>query len=75
MAYATNAQANNTFNPLALIAGFFRAIGNGLVHIAESNHRVNRARTLMALSDEELAQRGMKRDDVVKHVFGDIMYI
>jgi len=29
----------------------------------------------MALSDEELAPRGMKRDDVVKHVFGDIMYI
>jgi len=36
---------------------------------------VNRARTLMALSDEELAKRGLKRDDVVKHVFSDIMYV
>ena len=75
MAYASNAQTRAPFNPLGLIAGFFRAIGNGLVHLAESNHRVNRARTLMELSDEELAQRGLKREDVVKHVFSDIMYV
>lgn len=75
MAYASNATTAATLNPLGLVAGFFRAIGNGLVNMAEANHRVNRARTLMALSDEQLAARGMKREDVVKHVFGDIMYI
>ncbi len=75
MAYASNTTTAATLNPLGLIAGFFRAIGNGLVNMAEANHRVNRARTLMALSDEQLAARGMKREDVVKHVFGDIMYI
>lgn len=75
MAYASNTSAPATLNPLGLIAGFFRAIGNGLVNMAEANHRVNRARTLMALSDEQLAARGIKREDVVKHVFGDIMYI
>ncbi|TNJ44400.1 DUF1127 domain-containing protein [Phaeobacter sp. B1627] len=75
MAYTSNAQTASTFNPLALIVGFFRAIGNGMVKMGEANYRVDRARTLMALSDEELAARGMKRDDVVKHVFGDIMYL
>ncbi|NIZ13740.1 DUF1127 domain-containing protein [Phaeobacter sp. HF9A] len=75
MAFATHAQTNSTLNPLALIAGFFRAIGNGLVKMAEANDRVKRAQALMALSDAQLAKRGMKREDVVKHVFGDIMYI
>ncbi|KUP90734.1 hypothetical protein [Tritonibacter horizontis] len=75
MAFASNAQATNTLNPLALIAGFFRAIGNGLVTMAESNQRLKRARNLMDLSDAELAARGIKREDIVKHAFGDIMYI
>ncbi|OIQ32782.1 MAG: DUF1127 domain-containing protein [Alphaproteobacteria bacterium MedPE-SWcel] len=75
MAYTSNAQTHTALNPLALIAGFFRAIGRGMVKMAEANSRVIRARAMIDMSDEELAARGIKREDVVKHVFGDIMYL
>ncbi|WP_121630220.1 DUF1127 domain-containing protein [Tropicibacter alexandrii] len=54
-----------------LYDGFIRA----MVNIAESNSRVKRVEALQALSDAELAARGLKRDDIVKHVFGDVMYL
>ena len=51
------------------------AIGNGFVSIAESNHRVRRVNRLSAMSDAELAARGLKREDIVRHVFSDVLYI
>ena len=75
MAHATNAQITNHLNPLGAILGFFRAIGNALINIAEANPRLNRARDLMDMTDEQLAARGLKREEIVKHVFSDTMYI
>lgn len=46
-----------------------------MVRIAESNHRVQRVERLQALSDEQLAKLGLKREEIVKHVFGDVMYL
>ncbi|MFC3616190.1 DUF1127 domain-containing protein [Lutimaribacter marinistellae] len=69
----TNNPASTGF--LSGISGFFAAIGNGLVKIAENDSRVQRAQTLNALSDAELAQRGLKRDEIVAHVFRSSYYV
>ena len=53
----------------------FRAIGRVLVKIAENNDRVRKVQALHSLSDAELARRGLKRDDIVRHVYGDYFYL
>ncbi len=37
--------------------------------------RVRSAQALQALSDAELAKRGLKRDEIVMHVFRDVFYL
>jgi len=60
---------------LSILLAPFRAIGRFLILIAESNQRVQAVETLSAMSDEELAKRGFKREDIVHHVFKDTFYI
>ncbi|CUH54017.1 DUF1127 domain-containing protein [Shimia sp. R11_0] len=64
--------------PLSLgkiLAAPFVAIGNFLVAMMENNSRVQHVQALNALSDAELAERGLKRDDIVAHVFRDMMHV
>lgn len=60
---------------LSLLAKPFVAFGNLLIAIGEANHRDQTLRSLMAQSDAELAKRGLKRDELVHHVFSDSYYI
>lgn len=53
----------------------FAAAGNALVAIAEADSRMRAVRQLNAMSDEELAERGLRREDVVHHIFSDRFYI
>ena len=46
-----------------------------LADIAEKNPQLRRVRALQALSDQELATRGLKRDEIVHHVFADKMHL
>ena len=55
--------------------GIFTRLFDGLVAIAENNHRVRRVQQLSAMSDAQLAQRGLKREDIARHVFRDVLYI
>ena len=57
------------------LAAPFVAIGNAMVHMAESNTRVQEAKRLNSLSDAELAKRGIRRSDIAHHVFKDVYYI
>lgn len=50
-------------------------IGNFLELIATSNARVRKFERLNAMSDEQLAAQGIKREDIVHVVFRDVMYI
>ena len=73
MAYITNtAVRGSAFAP---VARFFQIIGDALVRIAESNGRLRHVRALEAMSDAELAARGLKREDIVRHVFSDTFYV
>ena len=68
----TNAQATNWGLGLS---GLFRALGNAIVTLGEANSRVRRAEALQALTDKELAEKGLKREDIPRHVFGDIFFV
>ncbi|WP_231703947.1 DUF1127 domain-containing protein [Cochlodiniinecator piscidefendens] len=56
----------------------FRRIGSFFNMIAvatmENNDRMRAIRHLQAKSDQELADIGMKREDIVRHVFSSLYY-
>lgn len=56
---------------LRALAAPFNALGNGMIVMAEANSRVRQADFLHTLSDAELAERGLRRDDIARHVFGN----
>ena len=58
-----------------IVTAPFRAIGRGLVSMGENNPRYLEAQRLHAMTDEELAARNLKRDDIVKYVYRDLMHI
>ncbi len=53
----------------------FRAIGRFLVAIMENNTRVKQLEYLSSLSDEQLAAKGLKREEIVHHVFKGQYYV
>lgn len=72
-----NAQLTNA--PHGIIAGsitgFFQSLFNGLIAIAESNSRVKEVDRLNALSDAQLARIGLRREDITRYVFRDMLYV
>ncbi|MFY0616582.1 DUF1127 domain-containing protein [Shimia sp.] len=66
---------STTFTLGKILAAPFVAIGNSFVHLMESNNRVREVEFLNSLSDEQLAGRGLKREDIVRHVFRDMMHL
>lgn len=60
---------------LTLLAAPFTAIGRGLIRLAETNSRAKEVRFLKSLSDAELANRGIMREDIVRHVYNDTFYL
>lgn len=71
MAHVT-AHAPSVSSPFA---NFFKGVFDALTRIAESNARVKQVEFLQNLSDEELAKRGLKRDEIVQYVFRDIVHL
>ncbi|WP_238367602.1 DUF1127 domain-containing protein [Mesobacterium pallidum] len=57
------------------VYNFFAAIGNALVRMAEANSKLKEMQRLHAMSDDELAKKGMTREDIARHVFSDYYYI
>ncbi|MBY6047671.1 DUF1127 domain-containing protein [Vannielia litorea] len=55
-------------------AGFDRVL-TALVAMAEANPRMKAVKRLSEMSDEQLDARGLKREDIVRHVFRDIYYV
>ena len=52
-----------------LVNGFW----NLLISMAENNSRMRKLEQLTAMTDAELAKKGLKRDEIVRHVFADYM--
>ncbi|WP_216671253.1 hypothetical protein [Mangrovicoccus sp. HB161399] len=47
----------------------FAAFGRGLVWMAEANPRFKELEKLQRMTDAELAERGLRREKLVEHVF------
>ncbi|MDP2519569.1 DUF1127 domain-containing protein [Shimia thalassica] len=60
---------------LRILAAPFFAFGKMLVTLAEANGRVKEAEAYQAMTDAELAERGLRREDIAMHVFKDSLYI
>lgn len=54
---------------------FFARIGGYFVAYVDRQSRSDRINALRALSDAELARRGLTRDGIVAHVFADRLYL
>ncbi len=61
--------------PFAVIGGFFAAIWTGLVNMGANSGRMRQVTFLQSKTDEELSAMGIKRDEIVHHVFRDTFYV
>jgi len=73
MAHSTHAPTAPAI--LAPFARFFTALFDGLVRLGENNSKVRQVASLNALSDEELAARGLKREDIARHVLSGYYWV
>ena len=56
-------------------ASFFARFGRALIAASAGQGRLDEATRLRAKTDAELAEIGLKRDDIVHHVFRDIYWL
>ncbi|WP_300039128.1 DUF1127 domain-containing protein [uncultured Roseobacter sp.] len=61
-------------NSLAGLRSFFGSLAHSVALSSEANRRLQTVEKLQALSDEELKALRIKRDDIIRHVFGDLYY-
>lgn len=52
----------------------FSAIGKAMLMTAQSDSRMRQVEALNALSDAELAERGLRRDEIARYVFNDAFW-
>ncbi|MFN3822826.1 MAG: hypothetical protein ACK4RN_02495 [Pseudorhodobacter sp.] len=77
MAYASTTNTTTISAPgiRALLARPFIAFWNVMMLIAEHGPRMDEVRKLNALSDEDLAARGLTRVGEIQRIFGHRMYL
>lgn len=54
---------------------FFASIGQGFNAYLESQGRVEEIERLSSKSDKELAEMGLRREDIPRYVFRDLIHI
>ena len=64
----TATHIETTTPSFAPISRVFSALFNALVRAAENNPKMRQITALAALSDEELAAKGLTRDGIARHV-------
>lgn len=67
--------AQATTNIQLATPGILQRIGAFFVRLSENNHRIRRVEQLNAMTDAQLEKLGIRREDIVRHVFADVMYI
>jgi uncharacterized protein YjiS (DUF1127 family) len=61
-------------NGFTKLGKFFTAIGDFLIRAGDASSRMQQVEALKSKSDAELAEIGLKRDDIVHEVFKDLYY-
>ena len=62
---------HRSFGLVSALQRMGAAIWHGMLQLGEARGRVNEIEHLQSLSDAELAKRGIKRNQIVQHVFRD----
>ena len=75
MAHTLSNPRVGTHHATDILLAPFRAIGRFFIAVMEQNSRVQMVERLNAKSDEQLAELGIKRDEIVHHVFRDLYYL
>ena len=83
MAYQDIASANAILNhEITATRNFFAGVGakftsvlNAMAMASAGQRRAEKVEALWSKSDAELAQMGLKRENIVYHVFGDLFYV
>ncbi|MEP3331477.1 hypothetical protein [Sedimentitalea sp.] len=57
------------------LRSFGEALKRGFISYAERRSRMDQINSLNAMTDEELAEIGVKRDYIVHHVYRDLLHI
>lgn len=57
-----------------LFSRFLSHVWNSLVILGTTNQRLRQVEALQRLTDEELAERGIKRSEIARHVFLDLYW-
>lgn len=57
------------------VTRFFNRIWNGLVYLGENSTRGRALQKLNAVSDAELEARGVTRQEIVRRIFADRLYL
>lgn len=69
MAHST-AQTRSLAALPGIVVNIFTGIFEAMARIGEASEKVRQINALSALSDAELAQRGLRREDIVRRVMG-----
>lgn len=57
------------------LGAFFARVGEALYNGSNMSARARQIEALQSMTDAQLAEKGIKRDEIVHHVFRDIYYI
>ena len=71
MAYIATQQPTSIW---ASVKDFFSMVGSAMTMSAAAEVRMRRIEALNSKSDEELAEIGLRRQDIAAYVFRDLMY-
>lgn len=71
MAYASN--ITETRGLVGVLKSVWSGFARTMDAMTEANSRGRKIEELMNLTDTELAKKGLRRDDIVRHVFADRM--
>lgn len=71
---ATTNQTSNNRGKSALDR-FFASIGQGFNAYLAARSRIDQIERLEAMSDSQLAELGLKREDIPRYVFRDLLHL
>ncbi|GHF34842.1 DUF1127 domain-containing protein [Seohaeicola zhoushanensis] len=72
MAYVSTSPAHVGGNA---VSRFFHGFFDLMVRIAENDPRFKKLSVLAAMTDEDLAKRGLRRDQIAREVLGGTYYV
>ncbi len=73
MAFYTETIDNHPKSSFA--ARIWQGLGRFFANLANAQNRTNAVERMQDLSDHDLAKMGVRREDIVRHVYRDIYYV